>query len=887
MSPLHEVVGILAGAFLSGAGSLSIGILLFLRIKIQLDRAEFLSLAFLTGAACLSQIIFVLSSAHLARKSVFIAIGLVAVAGAVRLYRRIPSAVLASPIPSPWRWLFAALFTPFGVVYLVNAMAPEASPDGAAYHLPFVDRYLHAHGFERIAGTFYSNLSQGIELLFLPAVSLGGHSSAATLHFLFLLSLPLLMFCYGRRFGFPIPAVAAAFLVFAAPVVGWDGTSAYVDVAAAAVLFGLFYLLQVWDASREPNLLIPIGILAGFSYAAKFTAAIAIPYTFAFVIWKLYRSRSAWLRPTLIIAVVATIVVLPWMCKNVVQTGNPFAPFANHIFPNQYVHVSFEHGYRTYLRHYHLAHWLSAPWELAVKGERLQGFFGPVFLLMPLALLSLRDSTGRRLLLAGTVFALPWFLNIGSRFLIPAMPLLALALATALATRRPPWLLPSIMILHAVLSWYVPPIRYFDRYAPRIAALPLRAAFRIEAEQAYLARTQPGYRIDRLIERQVSPGNRVFSFEQIPQAWTNREIVTGPNAAGNELLSDFLQTALASDGCPVDALDFRFAPAFFRRVRAVQGARVPGTMWSISEFQVLQAGNRLPPDGKWRMTANPNPWDASLAFDDSLVTRWRSWEDAAPGMFLEVDFGEPKELDEIRLVGDPGTLQNSIRLLGMDAAGGWHEVRATPLIVPADAAGNRRAEAIRHLQARGIDYLLITPAAFGANDFNEKAAVWGLRASGESEGARLYRLDPNHAVVESAAPVTLPMEAVVPVGVYDDADPRIQLREPWTHDPQFQEAYGHTLSYSDLPGASVSLPFRGRAVTYIYTRARNRGIAEVWIDGELKSRVDLYAPTTAWQSSLKYEGVGEGEHKIRIRVTGQRNPLSTGSFVDLDALIVE
>ncbi len=120
------------------------------------------------------------------------------------------------------------------------------------------------------------------------------------------------------------------------------------------------------------------------------------------------------------------------MIKNQMFGGNPFAPFANRLFPNPYVHVSFEEMYRSHLRHYLLASWVQAPWELTVKGERLQGFFGPVFLLLPLGLLSLRGREGRRLALAGAIFALPWFLNIGTRFLIPALPPLTLALALAL-----------------------------------------------------------------------------------------------------------------------------------------------------------------------------------------------------------------------------------------------------------------------------------------------------------------------------------------------------------------------------------------------------------------------------------------------------------------------
>jgi hypothetical protein len=882
---MQEVIGIFAGVVLSGAASLCLGLILFRRLALQLERTEYLALAFVTGSACFSEIIFLLSSIHLARKSAFIVIALLAVAVAVGLSRRIPAPIRVTPLPRWWKWFAAALFGSFGIVYLANAMAPEISPDGAAYHLPFVARYLSAHGFERIPGNFYASLSQGIELLFMPAVSLGGNSSAALVHFLFLLDLPLLMFCYGRRFGFPIPAMAAAFLVFGSPLVGWDGTSAYVDVAAATVLFALFYTLQIWDARRESNLLILIGMLAGFSYAAKYTAAIAAPYALGFVAWQLWRGRKPLLRPVLTVAAIAAVFILPWMLKNAIQIGNPLAPFANDLFPNPYVHVSFERDYRVNLRHYHLANWLSAPWELTVKGERLQGFFGPIFLLMPLALLSLRRRAGRRLLLAGAVFALPWFLNIGSRFLVPALAPLALALA--LVIERPTWFLPAVVILHGFLSWYASPVRYFDRYAPRLDAVPLRDALRIEAEDAYLARTNTGYLIDRMIEHQVPPGNSVFSFEPIPEAWTKREIVVAQNGAGNEVVADILRTALISSACPIQTLNFRFSPTLLRRVRAIQTARLPGEMWSVSELQLLEDGKALAAGGKWRLSASPNRWDIPLAFDGSLVTRWRSWEDAAPGMFLDVDFGEPKLLDQVSLLVASDALHNQVHLRGVDADGVWRDLPARQTIAPVREPGNLRADAICELVARGIQYLLVTPTAFGANDFNENSAAWGIRMIAESAGARLYRLEPDLAAPEPVAPVTISGEPAVPPGAYDDADSRIRLLAPWVHDPQFQDAYLHTLTYSNIPDASISLAFNGSAITYVYTRASNRGIAEVSVDGRLKGRVDLYAPNTAWKSRQRYAGLDPGRHVIEIRITGQRNPQSAGSFVDLDALIVE
>src|SRR6516225_9454050 len=296
---MQQVLAILLGTLCSGGTSLCFGAFLLRRLHLDLERTEYAALAFVTGSACYSQLVFLLSATSLARTYVFITVGLLAALFIVCTRGNVTHTTFAG-FPTRWKWLFGALFGAFGVVYLVNALAPEMSPDGSAYHLPFVASYLRAHGFTtRINQNLYANLPQGIDLLFLPAVSLGGNSAASMVHLLFLLDLPLLMMSYGRRFGFPLPAAAAAFLVFASPALGWDGTSAYVDVAAATILFALFYLLQIWQAERRTCLLTPIGILAGFSFSAKYSAAIGIPYALGVVAWRQWRDGKPRLRPAL------------------------------------------------------------------------------------------------------------------------------------------------------------------------------------------------------------------------------------------------------------------------------------------------------------------------------------------------------------------------------------------------------------------------------------------------------------------------------------------------------------------------------------------------------------------------------------------------------------
>ena len=157
-----------------------------------------------------------------------------------------------------------------------------------------------------------------------------------------------------------------------------------------------------------------------------------------------------------------------------------------------------------------------------------------------------------------------------------------------------------------------------------------------------------------MIEREVPPGEKVFSFEQIPAAWTTREILAAYTGAQNEVLSDTLSAALSLESVPVPAQVFRFEPRQLRRLRAIQTAQPNREMWSVNEFQIFSRGMPLLPDGNWRLSANPNPWDVPLAFDNSAVTRWRSWDRAKPGMFIEVDFGKPLLIDEVRLVSRTG-----------------------------------------------------------------------------------------------------------------------------------------------------------------------------------------------------------------------------------------
>jgi hypothetical protein len=494
------------------------------------SECEDCAVRFVTGGAVLSLIVFTLCAAGVVYPTVF------AVAGAAIVAAGWRAAGWSLPArPKRLNRALAIAFGVFFILYLSNAMAPEISFDGSRYHLGLVARYLREHGFHRITENMYASLSQGVEMLFLFAFAFGRHSAASTLHLLFLLALTWQVYRYARDRGYRAAAAPAALLVFASPLAGVDATSAYNDVAVAAIGFTEFYLLQLWDERRDGRLLIAAGLVAGFAFAAKYTAWVAVPYAVGFVAWKARR-----LREPAAVALCASLLIAPWMLKNWTWVHNPVAPFYNHWFPNPYVTESFEREYRDHMRHYRLASDREIPMQVTTYGS-LSGLLGPVLLLSPIALLALRRREGRQVLLAAAVFGLTYFSNIGARFLLPVLPFMAIAMSIALA--HWPRLLLAIALVHAVISW--PPVlkRYAHEDSWHLVKVTYREALRIKPEEGFLESNLPMYGATRMLDRLTPAGATVFVFTPIPEAYTSRNILVAYQSAANIRSRDLLWAA--------------------------------------------------------------------------------------------------------------------------------------------------------------------------------------------------------------------------------------------------------------------------------------------------------------------------------------------------------
>ncbi len=645
--------------------------------------------AFVVGGCPLSLAVTLIALCGGAYKAVFLALGAaVLVAGwRLRVWRQ--RETIAVPA---WFWIG---FGPFFVLYLANAMAPEVSPDGMAYHLGLVQQYAKAHRLMPVPENLYASLSQGIDMLFLFAFSFGRHSAAAMVHFAYLVSLPFLLVEFGRRSGYANAGAWAGLFVFATPVVGIDGISAYNDVALAAIWFTLFLLL----ADKPEGMALPAGMLAGFAYSVKYTAFTALLY----LGWRFRRDP----RRLALAASVAAAFVLPWVLRNAVVLGNPFAPLLNGLFPNPHVSPLFEADYSAGLRTYGQTSLFEALGNVFLRGEKVSGFLGPCWLLAPLGVIS------GPWLLAAAAFPL----NVGTRFLIPALPFLAIGIGQTL--RRWPLVAGLVLATHLLLSWPAGQRLYRGDASWFLERIPWKAALRIEKEEDYLAFRRGEYLVARMLEDFVPPGERVFSFSPLAQSYTTRPVTVSFYSTHGLQVRDGLLTPVLDYLWPMRVVTIRLGDAV-RAIRIEQRVRHETESWTVSEITPRPAS----------IQPSRAPWTAALAADGNPLTRWASGAALRPGDTLNVTFDHPVEEVTLRLTRDQWA--SRFQVAGSPAA-----INDDQETVP---LRNLRRWATETVRGWGYRYLVVSREDFAAADFAARANDWNVEVVAERNGTSLYRI---------------------------------------------------------------------------------------------------------------------------------------------------
>jgi hypothetical protein len=379
----------LLGATVTLATAEALGTLIIRKLSLSLYRLEERLLAIVLGSACLSAIVFALCTVELARKGMYLVLGLLVIISAVRSGAYHAQRKPFSASHRIWESLFVVVFMALSAVYVYRDLSPEVKLGDITQHLSTLDR---ARGFQ--SGITLPEITQ---LLLLPAFALGRDSAAALVNWGLLASMILLMVCYGQRVGHRIVGAVVAIIVYALPLAGKYYPLQNIDPKMAIALFALFYLLQLWDSQHSVQLAIPIGILTGFSSAANRQSIMAIPYAIGLLAWKLWRERKPVIRPVLTASVLALAFIGPWVVQGRLWGTKLISRVAN-------VPLN--------------------PRDLLLL----------VAIGAPLVVLALSLPPGRQLLLAASALTLPYFANSDPRFLAVAGPFALLALGMALTS---------------------------------------------------------------------------------------------------------------------------------------------------------------------------------------------------------------------------------------------------------------------------------------------------------------------------------------------------------------------------------------------------------------------------------------------------------------------
>jgi acyl-CoA thioesterase I len=112
----------------------------------------------------------------------------------------------------------------------------------------------------------------------------------------------------------------------------------------------------------------------------------------------------------------------------------------------------------------------------------------------------------------------------------------------------------------------------------------------------------------------------------------------------------------------------------------------------------------------------------------------------------------------------------------------------------------------------------------------------------------------------------------------------------WRTEPNNDRALPSELLVSDRSGAQVEYYFDGAIIGVSYRTGPDGGIIECLIDGKPAppplGRIDTYSRTPQLGARIATSGLGPGEHRLTIRVLGEKNPKSVGSNVRLGYLLI-
>jgi hypothetical protein len=130
------------------------------------------------------------------------------------------------------------------------------------------------------------------------------------------------------------------------------------------------------------------------------------------------------------------------------------------------------------------------------------------------------------------------------------------------------------------------------------------------------------------------------------------------------------------------------------------------------------------------------------------------------------------------------------------------------------------------------------------------------------------------------------MDALIVKQTIQETDAAASFKGPWMSHVNANHSGGEA-KYSANVTSSSEFTFMGSEITLLANTAKNRGIADIYLDNVKVTSIDLYSQSTQYQVPFILSApLSKGTHTIKVVNSGLSNRLSTGHFIAIDALVV-
>ena len=337
------------------------------------------------------------------------------------LPRRKPSAT--SSATKEVRILTCALIALSGVyiaLVLCSAPAPELAFDALNVHLPYARDAVATHraGF---APNNWSSVMPALPLMsYITAFLFSGVTLAKLFNVLCYLLCGVVVFGFVRRWWGMLHAFAAALLFWSSPVALYEATTTLIDLPLTLYSTIAVLSLLEWTKSEERGWLWLSAVALGLAFGCKYHAAFWIGPFFLILLCDAPLRRRMALRqfaPLLSrYALIAALLLLPWLVRAWAYTRNPIFPVANSIFRSPLFPDSMAAAARAMYANEGvgraLPELLKLPWTVTFHSGPFRGTLGVLFLPgVVLALVRGRTQPLRYGLVAVALYFLAWALS--------------------------------------------------------------------------------------------------------------------------------------------------------------------------------------------------------------------------------------------------------------------------------------------------------------------------------------------------------------------------------------------------------------------------------------------------------------------------------------------